>query len=113
MDSKQSISLSATSSIKTTENILTDGYELKKKSLKKWIYDNDHTQTYVAMKLKLAPEEFKRKLRECEKFDREQIKRLVYLMGAKAAFEVLVFPSKRKREKVWWQVFGKCKKRRD
>ena len=88
---------------------MTDGYELNKNLLKKWIYDNDHTQLYVAAKLRLEEEEFKRKLRECEKFDREQIKSLVYLMGAKAAFRVLVFPPKRKRKKVWWQVFGKYK----
>lgn len=33
----------------------------------------------------------------------------VYLMGAEAAFEVLYFPSNRKRKKVWWEVFGKYK----
>ena len=55
MASKQSISLSATNSVKAAENILTDGYALKKYKLKKWIYDNDHTQPYVAKALGLTP----------------------------------------------------------
>lgn len=86
-----------------------DGYSLKKYALKKWIYDNDHTQPYVAKAMGLAPDEFKRKLREREKFDKEQIKSLVYLMGAEAAFNVLFFPSNRKRKKIWWEAFGKYK----
>ena len=113
MASKQSISLSETNSVKAAENILTDGYALKKYKLKKWIYDNDHTQPYVAKALGLTPDEFKRKLRERYIFNREQIKSLVYLMGAKAAFEVLYFPSNRKRKKVWWQVFGKYKEKEE
>lgn len=113
MASKQSISLSETNSINAAENLLTDGYALKKYKLKKWIYDNDHTQPYVAKALGLLPDEFKRKLREREKFDKEQIKSLVYLMGAEAAFEVLYFPSNRKRKKVWWQVFGQYKEKEE
>lgn len=113
MASKQNISLSETSSCKSVTDALSDGYVLKKYLLKKWIYDNDHTQPYVAKKLGLAPEEFKRKLREREKFNREQIESLVYLMGAEAAFNVLYFPSKRKRKKIWWEVFGKHKKREE
>ena len=93
--------------------IQNDGYPLNKYALKKWIYDNDHTQPYVANKMDLPPDEFKRKLREREKFNREQIERLVYLMGAEAAFNVLWFPSNRKRKKIWWEVFGKHKKKEE
>lgn len=89
--------------------VQVDGYSLKKYLLKKWIYENDHTQPYVARKMGLEPDEFKRKLREREKFNRDQIKSLVYLMGAEAAFNVLYFPSNRKRRKIWWEVFGKYK----
>ena len=111
MDSKQSTSQSATNSIKVVEIIPADGYSPKKYRLKKWIYDNDHTQPYVAKVLGLASDEFKRKLREREKFNQEQIKSLVYLMGAEAAFNVLYFPSNRKRKKVWWEAFGKYKEK--
>ena len=90
-----------------------DGYPLKKYALKKWIYDNDHTQPYVAKALGITPDEFKRKLREHEKFNREQIESLAYLMGAEAAFNVLSFPSNRKRRKEWWRAFGKYKDKGD
>ncbi len=113
MDSKQNTSQSATNSIKIVEIISTDGYALKKYLLKKWIYDKDHTQPYVAKALGLSPDEFKRKLREREKFDKDQITSLVYLMGAESAFEVLYFPSNRKRKKVWWQVFGQYKEKEE
>lgn len=109
MASKQSISLSETNSIKAVESILSDGYVLNKYMLKKWIYDNDHTQPYVAKALGLSPDEFKRKLGEREKFDRAQIESLVHLMGAEEAFKVLWFSSNRKRKKIWWEVFGKYK----
>ena len=96
-----------------TQFINQEGYSLKKYPLKKWIYDNDHTQPYVAKKLGLAPEELRLKQRGRGKFNREQIERLVYLMGAEAAFNVLFFPSKRKRKKIWWEVFGKYKEREE
>ena len=104
MDSKVSSSESAISCIDCP-----DGYVLKKYPLKKWIYDNDHTQPYVAKKLGLTPDEFKRKLREKERFDREQIKTLIYLMGAEEAFGVIYFPTIRARKKVWREAFGKHK----
>lgn len=113
MASKQSISLSETNCINAVEKFSTDGYSLKKYKLKKWIYDNDHTQPYVAKAMGLAPDEFKRKLREREKFDKEQIKSLVYLMGAEAAFNVLFFPSNRKRKKIWWEAFGQYKEKEE
>lgn len=72
---------------------------------------NGKTQPYVAEELGLEAEEFKRKLREREKFNQEQIRSLVYLLGAEEAFSVIYFPSKRRRRKVWSEVFGEYKER--
>ena len=85
---------------------LADGYPLKRYPLKKWIYEHDYTQSYIAERLGLAPEEFTRKLREHEKFNYWQIKPLVMLMGAEDAFKVIYFPTKKRRKEVWWEVFG-------
>ncbi|MGN0744533.1 MAG: hypothetical protein ACI4MZ_04585 [Christensenellales bacterium] len=96
--------------IDTVENqVFPDGYVLKKYKLKQWIYDNGYTQPYVAKKLGLEPDEFKRKLREKEAFNRDQIAALIRFMKAENAFNVIFFSSKRMRKKVWWQVFGKFK----
>ena len=90
-----------------------DGYSLKKWSLKQWIYSHGYTQPYVgytqqyvARRLGVSAEEFKRKLREHEKFNEYQISCLVELMKAKAAFRVLYFPTLRMRRRIYKEVFG-------
>lgn len=83
-----------------------DGYSLKKKKLKSWIYFNGYTQPFMARKMGVDSDEFKRKLREKEKFNREEIRRLIYFMKARSAFSVIYFPSKSMRKNVWERVFG-------
>ncbi len=83
------------------------GYSLKKKKLKQWIYRNRLTQPYVARTMRISVDEFKGKLKDNEPFNREQLKHLIYLMGAKNAFRVIRFYSNRQRRKVYMQVFGK------
>lgn len=85
------------------------GYGLKKKLLKRWIYKNDLTQPYVARKMKMPVEEFKQTLKDRGTFNAEQLKALVWLMGAWEAFKVLYFPSKRQRRRVYREVFGRYK----
>lgn len=88
-----------------------DGYSLKKRCLQRWIYARGYTQPYVARKLGISAEEFKRKLRAREKFNEYQIGCLVQLMKAKAAFRVLFFPSLRMRRQIYSEVFGSSKER--
>ena len=57
-----------------------EGYSLKKWCLKQWIYSHGYTQPYVARRLGVSAEEFKRKLREHEKFNEYQISCLVELI---------------------------------
>jgi len=111
MDSRQSTSNSVTTSIKPL--FPADGYSLKKYLLKKWIYANRLTQPYVAWKMHLSTYEFKRRLREREKFNREEITALVRLMDAEDAFEVIYFPTMKIRRRVWHEVFGKYKNKEE
>ena len=111
MDLRENTFQSATNFIERM--ILLEGYSLKKYSLKKWIYGNGFTQQYVARKMDIDPDDFKRKLREREKFNKPQIWALIKLMGAEDAFKVLYFPTKQQRRQVWWQVFGKYKEKRN
>ncbi len=113
MDSKVNTYSSATSCANEFNQIFAEGYSLKKTRLKQWIYANNQTQPSVARVLELTADEFKRKLREHEKFDREQLKKLINLLGAENAFNVIYFPSKRFRKKVRWEVFGKYRKKGD
>lgn len=85
------------------------GYSLKKKQLKQWIYRNQLTQPYVARTMRMSVDEFKGKLKDNEPFNREQLKHLINLMGARNAFRVIRFHSGRQRRKVYKEVFVKYK----
>lgn len=111
MNSKADICKSQANSIKNMNNILAEGYSLKKYRLKSWIYDNDYTQPYVARRMGIDLDEFKQMLRDRKKFSREQLWKLIKLMGAEEAFNVLYFPSQRRRRKIWWEVFGKYRRK--
>jgi predicted XRE-type DNA-binding protein len=86
-------------------------YVLKKKALKTWIYTHGHTQAEIAHKLGLSAAKFKEMLRERIPFKAYQIRRLVYMMGAQNAFQIIYFPTYQMRCKVWQDVFGKYRKK--
>lgn len=103
MDSKLNTFKSGTS----YTNSRKQGFSLKKRLLKKWIYANHYTQIYVANALNISIDEFKRKLLQREKFSKEQIYYLVHLLGAKAAFKVIFFPTFAERQRVYRETFGR------
>lgn len=98
------LSQSMCKSAQNSTNI--EGYSLKKGRLKKYIFRNHYTQTYFAKRLNLSAEEFKRKLTNRELFNKEQLRALINLMGAREAFKVIYFPSAKKRRKIYRQIFG-------
>lgn len=81
------------------------GYSLKKNRLKRWIYEHNHTQPYVARKLSISVQEMKDKLNKHELFSEEQIRNLVYLLGAEEAIEVIYFPTLKEKERVYEKTF--------
>ena len=90
-----------------TEN--QKGYSFKKRKLKDWIYDNGKTQPYMARKLGITKPELQRKLNEHELFNQDQIRSLVYLVGAKAAINIIYFPTIKEKRRVWRKTFGRNK----
>ena len=102
MDSQQSTYKSETNFIDTAV-----GYSLKKRKLKDWIYDNNFTQPYVAKKLCITKAELQRKLNEHELFNEEQIRSIVRLVGAKAAIDIIYFPTIQEKHVVWQKTFGR------
>lgn len=87
----------------TSKNI--KGYSLKKNQLKRWIYEHNHTQTFVAQKLHMSLQELKDKLNNRELFNEQQIRNLVYLLGAKNAFKVIYFPTLDEKRRVYKITF--------
>ena len=82
-------------------------YSLRKKKLKKWIYENNYTLPYVAKRLGISKDELKRKLSEHDGFNKHQIKVLIYLVGASNAIDMIYFPSLKIKNKIINEVFGK------
>lgn len=82
------------------------GCSLKKHALKKWIYKRGYTQPLLARVLKMDADDFKQRLSRRELFSEEQIRRLVYFMGAKSAFDVIYFATPEERERVRKATFG-------
>lgn len=89
------------------------GYSLKKRKLQQWIYRNHLTQPYFARRLGVEPKEFKAMIKDNVPFNREQITKLVRFMGARAAFNVIYFPTLNQRRKVYRAVFENRKERRN
>lgn len=85
------------------------GLSLKKRALKRWIYEHNFTQPYVAKRLQMSADEFKSMLTDRELFSQGQIRDLIYLMGAEAAFNVLYFPSLEEKRRVYREAFGNKK----
>ena len=108
MDLQVNSSKSATDYIKEESK-----YSLKKRKLQQWIYLNQLRQPYVARRLGLDPIEFKAMIKDNVPFNREQITRLVHLMGAKDAFRVIYFPTSEQRSEVYKSVFGNYKERKN
>lgn len=103
------------SSCKSAPNCIDNsgGYSLKKRELKDWIYDHGKTQPYIAKRLGITKEELQRKLNEHELFDEQQIRSLVYLVGAETAIDIIYFPTLKEKRKVWRKTFGKQRKEED
>lgn len=76
-------------------------YTLKPYRLEQWMNRNGYTHSEMASILKMTTAEFYRKLCEKEKFDEEEIYRLIQLLGAKAAMRVIYFPTLAEREKMY------------
>lgn len=110
MVSKASTSRSATNCIEPPEPVT--GYSLKKHTLKTWIYANNHTQPYVARRMNISTDEFKRKLNDHGLFNEQQLRRLIRFMGAEAAFDVIYFPTKEEKRKVHKAAIADQRKRR-
>ncbi len=83
-----------------------DGCSLKKRTLKNWIYSHGYTQPLVARMLKMDISDFKYRLRYRKPFSEIQIRRLVYFMGARSAFEVIYFTTLQERDRVRRETFG-------
>ena len=105
MDSRANMSSSG-KRFTERSRLYAQGCSLKKRALLRWIYGAGYTQPYVAQRTGLDIDEFKNRLRARKKFDMQEIRALVFLMGARAAFGVIYFPTNDERERIGKAAFG-------
>lgn len=77
-----------------------DGVSLKSRELKCWLRHRGITQSEIAKILELSKQEFRRWLYKHIKFDQRRIVKLIHFMGARAAIEVIWFPTISEKEKI-------------
>lgn len=67
------------------------GYSLKRNAIRRWMYGRKIDPLLVSNRLHLRVSVFKRMLKEKAEFNESQIRRLVYFMGARSAFNVIYY----------------------
>ena len=82
------------------------GYSLKRNAMRRWMYGRKVDPLIVANRLHVRVSVFKRMLKERAEFNELQIRRLVYFMGARSAFNVIYFHTPEERERVRKEAFG-------
>ena len=96
MASRASMSKSATN----FTDYYRRGVTLKCRKLKSWIKRKGYTQSFVAELLCLSKQKFRRKLYKRERFNQSEIADLIRLMGARAAIEVIWFPTLQEKKRI-------------
>lgn len=81
------------------------GYSLKRNAIRRWMYGRKIDPLLVSNQLHLRVSVFKRMLKEKAEFNESQIRRLVYFMGARSAFNVIYFHTPEERERVRKETF--------
>lgn len=81
------------------------GCSLKRKALKHWIHRKDYVLADIAKLFGISTKTFRRRLYYKKRFSMKQIERLVYLMGAKAAFRMIYFPTYKEKQRVYKEAF--------
>ncbi len=81
------------------------GYSLKYRRLQYWKHKNGYSYKEIAQYLGLTTELLMKKLYYRKRFAPKQIKYLVYLLGARAAFRVIYFPMYKGSKRIYRETF--------
>ena len=77
-----------------------DGVSIKSQALKSWLRRRGITQSEMAKVLELPKQEFRRRLYKHCRFDQRRMTKLIRFMGARAAIEVIWFPTIQEKIKI-------------
>ena len=91
------------------------GYSIWKGKLLKFLKKRNFTLSDIATKIGISERELQERLDDWDYWNAEEIERIVEFVGAKAAYDIIHFPSRKEKEQIKKKAFGRNKwqKRKD
>ena len=91
------------------------GYSIWKGKLLKFLKKRNFTLSDIATKIGISERELQERLDDWDYWNAEEIERIVEFFGAKAAYDIIHFPSRKEKTKIKKKAFGgnKWQKRKD
>lgn len=91
------------------------GYSIWKGKLMKFLKKKNFTLSDIATKIGISEREMQERLDDWDYFNAEEIELLVEFVGAKAAYDMIYFPTRKERYQIKRKAFGrnKWRKRKD
>ena len=91
------------------------GYSIWTGKLLKFLKKRNFTLSDIAKKLGISERELQERLDDWDYWNAEEIERIVEFVGAKAAYDIIHFPSRKAKVKIKKKAFGRNKwqKRKD
>lgn len=91
------------------------GYSIWKGKLMKFLKKRNFTLSDIATKIGISERELQERLDDWDYWNAEEIERIVEFVGAKAAYDIIHFPSRKEKEQIKKKAFrrNKWQKRKD
>lgn len=91
------------------------GYSLRKGRLISFLKKSNFSLEDIATKIGISARELQERLDDWDYFNAEEIELLVEFVGAKAACDMIYFPSRKEKEEIKRKAFGRnqWQKRKD
>ena len=91
------------------------GYSIWKGKLLKFLKKRNFTLSDIATKIGISERELQERLDDWDYWNAEEIERIVEFVGAKAAYDIIYFPSRKEKEQIKKKAFGRnqWQKRKD
>ena len=91
------------------------GYSIWKGKLMQFLKKRNFTLSDIATKIGISERELQERLDDWDYWNAEEIERIVEFVGAKAAYDIIHFPSRKEKEQIKKKAFGRnqWQKRKD
>ena len=91
------------------------GYSIWTGKLLKFLKKRNFTLSDIATKIGISEREMEERLDDWDYWNAEEIERIVEFVGAKAAYDIIHFPSRKEKAKIKRKAFGRnqWQKRKD